>query len=363
MYRIFYTPTKYIQGSGALGLAGDLLARRYKTCFAVLDPGVEAMLREKLANAFAPDAHPGAPVLHSAVALGECCEEEIQRLSAMARKVEADIVIAAGGGKTVDIGKSVAAQLGVDSVIAPTIAASDAPTSSIAVMYTSDHVYKGAVRFPDNPYMILVDTEIIAQAPPRFLAAGMGDALATKIEAERCMQAMGKNLHGFMGTDSAMQLAIRAYDIILADGICAMCDVAEKKLSPAVEAVVEANILMSGIGWENCGVTIPHAFHGSLSPFHKFDKSMHGERVALGILLQLHYDGLTAEYQRLREFFARVGLPLTFKDISGGEEVTEKEMQEMCAFISRPESYAHSIPGGLNNDRLMNSLRYFASLA
>jgi glycerol dehydrogenase len=328
----------------------------------VLDPAIESGLRARLSKAFDQGAFPGAPALVAAPANGECCDEEIDRLTAKGKAANADVVIAAGGGKTVDIGKCVAARLKADSVIAPTIAASDAPTSSIAVMYTSDHAYQGSVRLPDNPYMILVDTEIIAQAPPRFLAAGMGDALATKIEAERCIQAGGKNLHGFMGTDSALQLAIRAYDIILSLGVRAMQDVEAKTVTPALEAVVEANILMSGVGWENCGLAFPHAFHGALTPHAKFDGSMHGERVALGILLQLHHDGLIDEYERLRDFFRKVGLPLAFRDISRGGPVTDDELCAIRAFMTRPASYAHNIPGGIVPDRLESSLRHFATL-
>jgi glycerol dehydrogenase len=353
---------KYIQGPGALGKAGELLSGRYASCFAVLDPVIEENLRGRLNGAFDKSAYPEAPAFTAVPAKGECCDEEIDRLTVMGMAAGADVVIAAGGGKTVDIGKSVAARLKADSVIAPTIAASDAPTSSIAVMYTSDHTYKGVVRFPDNPCMILVDTEVIAQAPARFLAAGMGDALATKIEAERCMQVLGKNLHGFMGTDSALQLAIRSYDVILAQGVCAMRDVEAGTVTPAVEAVVEANILMSGVGWENCGLVIPHAFHGALTPYSKFDKSMHGERVALGILLQLYYDGLIAEYECLRGFFSKVGLPLAFRDVSGGEPVAEDELDGICAFMMRPVSYVHNTPGGIDPGRLMAGLRHFAAL-
>ncbi|MDR0440104.1 MAG: glycerol dehydrogenase [Candidatus Accumulibacter sp.] len=353
---------KYVQGPGALGKAGELLSGRYTSCFAVLDPTIESDLRARLVSAFDKGSFSDAPAFTAVPAEGECCDEEIDRLAAIGKAANADVILAAGGGKTVDIGKCVAARLKADSVIAPTIAASDAPTSSIAVMYTREHTYKGVARLPDNPYMILVDSEIIAQAPARFLAAGMGDALATKIEAERCMQVLGKNLHGFTGTDSALQLAIRSYDLILAQGVCAMRDVRAKTVTPAVEAVVEANILMSGVGWENCGLAIPHAFHGALTPYAKFDGSMHGERVALGVLLQLHYDGLVAEYERLRGFFGEVGLPRAFRDVSGGQPVSDDELRGICAFMTRPVSYAHNVPGDVVPARLEASLRHLAAL-
>jgi glycerol dehydrogenase len=361
MHKIFYAPAKYLQGPGVFEKLGEVLAR-YASCFVVLDPAIEGMLRAKLAKAFDRNVFPGCPALTAAPAQGECCDEEIERLAAMAREAGADVIVAAGGGKTVDIGKAAAARLKAASVIVPTIAASDAPTSSIAIMYTSDHVYKGAVRFPDNPQLILVDTEIIAHAPPRFLAAGMGDALATRIEAERCMQAGGANLHGYTGTASALQLAKFAYDVILENGIAAMRDAAAHTVTPALEAVVEANILMSGVGWENCGLTIPHAFHGALTGIPKFDKAMHGERVALGVLIQLHYDGDDAEYERLRDFFRQVGLPVSFRDISDAVPITAEELATVRQFISRPVSYAHNLPGGLNTDRLLATMQYFAAL-
>lgn len=359
MNRILYTPTKYIQGPGCLKQAGEIL-KRYKTCFAVLDPGIKETLKGHLTEAFDKKASPDAPELVMAPAQGECCDEEIERLSSLAQKVEADVIIAAGGGKTVDIGKAVGAKLGIATVIAPTIAASDAPTSSISIMYTADHVYKGAVRFPDNPYMILVDTDIIVKAPARFLAAGMGDALATKVEAERCMKAGGKNLHGYTGTLAALQMAVYAYDLILKHGEEAMRDLRAKQTSPAFEAVVEANILMSGLGWENCGLTIPHAFHGAMTPIAKFDGAMHGERVALGVLIQLYYDEDTEELAKLTRFFKSVGLPTSFADIAGGAKITDEELAQATTIITKPGTYAHNIPGGLNSERLTTSMRYFA---
>lgn len=359
MFRILYTPTKYIQGPGCLGQAGDIL-KRYSACVAVLDPGIESVLRERLGAAFDKTTFPDAPDLVMHPALGDCCDEEIDRLADLAGKSGADVIVAAGGGKTVDIGKAVGAKLGIPSVIVPTIAASDAPTSSIAVMYTPNHVYKGVVRFADNPYMILVDTDIIANAPARFLAAGMGDALATKIEAQRCMKAGGKNLHGHTGTLAALQMAVYAYDIILEHGEEAMRDLKAKKPSAAFEAVVEANILMSGLGWENCGLTIPHAFHGALTPIAKFDGAMHGERVALGVLIQLHYDGETEELEKLTRFFKAVGLPTSFADIANGASPTEEELAEATAFISKPGTHAHNVPGGLDEKKLAASLWHFA---
>ncbi len=47
------------------------------------------------------------------------------------------------------------------------------------MIYTDEGVFQEYRFYPRNPELVLVDTQVIAQGPPRLLAAGMGDALAT----------------------------------------------------------------------------------------------------------------------------------------------------------------------------------------
>jgi glycerol dehydrogenase len=74
---------------------------------------------------------------------------------------------------------------GVPCIQVPTVASNDAPTASSCVVYDAQGVQAGVVSTTTNPNLVLVDTQIIAQAPVRTLAAGMGDALATYFEADR----------------------------------------------------------------------------------------------------------------------------------------------------------------------------------
>jgi len=76
-------------------------------------------------------------------------------------------------------GKIVADRLGIPVVVVPTIASTDAPCSACAVVYNEEGVVVRVEYQKRNPDLVLVDSEIIAQAPERFLVAGMGDALAT----------------------------------------------------------------------------------------------------------------------------------------------------------------------------------------
>ena len=71
----------------------------------------------------------------------------------------------------------------------PTVASSDAPCSALSVIYTEDGSFEQYRIYRKNPDLVLVDTQVIAQSPPRLLVAGMGDALATWFEAKTCVDA------------------------------------------------------------------------------------------------------------------------------------------------------------------------------
>jgi len=122
--------------------------------------------------------------------MGESSYEEIDRAVALLRTEEGpvDSVIAIGGGKCLDTGKSIAYRLSIPVVICPTIVSNDAPCAALSVIYAPEGVFKGIELFPSNPSMVVVDTRIIAHAPIRYLVSGMGDAMATWYEARTCIE-------------------------------------------------------------------------------------------------------------------------------------------------------------------------------
>lgn len=78
--------------------------------------------------------------------------------------------------------------MNVPVAIAPTIASTDAPCSALSVIYTDAGEFDRYLLLPHNPNMVIVDTQIVAGAPARLLAAGIGDALATWFEARLLTQ-------------------------------------------------------------------------------------------------------------------------------------------------------------------------------
>jgi glycerol dehydrogenase len=80
----------------------------------------------------------GARSIPIEVFRGECCEEELSRLSAAIAQMHADVLVGMGGGKTIDTAKIAADRASIPVVIVPTIASSDAPCSGCAVLYTKN---------------------------------------------------------------------------------------------------------------------------------------------------------------------------------------------------------------------------------
>src|SRR5207237_3651692 len=104
----------------------------------------------------------------------------------------------------------------------PTVASSDAPCSALSVVYTDEGVFQEYRIYRKNPDLVLVDTQVIAQSPPRLLVAGMGDALATWFEAKTCVEGSIRNMRGGASTRSAWALARLCYRTLLEDGADAL---------------------------------------------------------------------------------------------------------------------------------------------
>lgn len=101
---------------------------------------------------------------------------------------------------------------------------------------------QGAYFNYKNPDMVIVDTEIIAHAPTRTIVAGMGDALATFVEA-RCasLNPLGESSVRVRPTLTAMAIAEACTATILREGKAAIEAVENKRVDEHLEAVVEAN--------------------------------------------------------------------------------------------------------------------------
>src|SRR3990172_965803 len=173
MRKSFICPTKYVQGEDEILNLGYFIKTFGASALLIAHPDDVTRVKDKLD---ATATRLGVTFVESGFN-GECSRPEIQRLKEIATAQDCSCVIGLGGGKAIDTAKCVAE--GEALIIVPTIAATDAPTSHSAVLYTEDGAFDDYAYFKQSPSVVFVDTTVIANAPVRFLVSGMGDALST----------------------------------------------------------------------------------------------------------------------------------------------------------------------------------------
>jgi glycerol dehydrogenase len=217
----------------------------------------------------------------------ECTAATIAALTEAARAFQADAIVTIGGGKAIDSAKGAARARRLPIVVCPSAASSDAPTSRLIVRYDEQHRVAGVDMLARNPDAVIVDTDVIARAPKRLFAAGIGDALSKFFEVAQCERAQGTNGFGTRALPTALRMAAQTRETLYAAGAQAWRDVSEGRLTEAVEQVVEATVLHSGIGFESGGLSLAHALIRGLTAVPAMAANLHGELVAFGTLVQL----------------------------------------------------------------------------
>ena len=314
MSLLFCSPGRYIQGAGAIReigghavrLGSSALLVGGKTALSLAGPEIQASLADKNVACYQECFR------------GISSQSEIDRLVAIAVAKRADIVIAVGGGAAIDAGKAVSHALQTPVIVVPTTVATDAPCSALSVIYTDAGVFDRYLLLRRNPDCILVDSALIAQSPVRFLVAGMGDALATYWESDTCARSGRTNplTGGGNQTLATRALARLCYDTLLESGVQAKLAVSLGVVTPAVEAIVEANTLLSGLSSENGGHAGGHAVHNGLTTLAATKNKLHGEKVAFGVLVQLVMEGRPQkDISEVQGFCHAVGLPLCLADL------------------------------------------------
>jgi len=331
MRNVMIAPRKYVQGRNVLNEIGALVAPIGKKPMVLWDAKVKGIVGDAVLASF---KEAGTEVVDVDFA-GDSTKAEAERVAQIIRDTGADVAIAVGGGKTLDTAKAAAAATGAKMITVPTIASNDSPTSSYTVWYDDDGNCMGFESWGVNPDLVLVDSQVIANGPVSAFVAGMGDALGTWVEAEVCRQTRAPNLAGGHSTLVAMAIAELCYDVLMEHGVAAKRAVEKNVVTPAVEKVIEANVLMSGLGFESGGVCTAHMVANCLPSFPECHHLMHGHEVGFGVVTQLCLD----EYMdsdlmtSIVDWEVAVGLPVTFAEIglAGVGRDRLKVIGDICA--------------------------------
>jgi glycerol dehydrogenase len=357
MLKLMRAPARYVQGKDALLEFYQHTKELGRSFLFVCSKSGRRAAKPKIEQSFEGT---GARLVYETFG-GISSIGEIERMRKIVRAQGIDVVVAVGGGSAIDTAKATAHYEQKPIVIVPTIASTDAPCTGLSVIYNDDGSFSTYLFYPANPDAVIVDSSVISKAPVRFLVAGMGDALATYVEARACDKTNAANLVGGHITRSAMALCRLCYDTLIADGLKARVAVGQGLLTPAVENVIEANTYLSGVGADNGGLAAAHSVHNGFTALEECGGYMHGELVNMGTVVQLVIENAAdKELMEVIAFSRSVGLPVTFGEI-GIKDVSRLVIaaEKACA----PGETIHNMPGDVTPAQLCDAMMAADALA
>jgi glycerol dehydrogenase len=326
--RAFGAPSRYIQGRYELNNL-----RSYADSFgSKLLIVIDTFFYEEYSKKFEEMYREGGSEVRTLEFSGEIYAEKIDDFADQVRDFSPNVVAGMGGGKTMDTAKALADIFHAATIVIPTTASTDAPCIGLSVLYTKEGEHVGARHYIKNPDLVLLDTEILVQAPIRFLSAGMGDALSTYIETRANLASSSPNYvwSGFASTLAVEALAKTCHQTVLTKGVSAYYAAKNHLCTKDFEDVVEANTLLSGLGVQNSSCAGAHSIAEGLEIIPECRKLLHGEAVAFGNLVQLVMEGRDSkEIQQIYDLYKIVHLPMTFKDL-GIENISEEDIMKIA---------------------------------
>ncbi|WP_175857710.1 glycerol dehydrogenase [Burkholderia anthina] len=308
---IFGSPGRYVQGKGVLGNIGEYIRTCAPKALILCDAYMSTRVGPEVKASC--DAH-GVQWCWFEFS-GELTEDWVRATAGDAARANAGVVVAIGGGKALDAGKALADQSDCRLITVPTAASNDAPTSKNYVLYDDAHQMVAVRHMKKSPDYVVVDTAVLARAPKHFLVAGIGDALTKYFEAEQCMRVHGTNLFGTPPAWSAYVLARECHALLREHAEAVLATLPEPN-DARFERLIEATLLMSGLGFESGGLSIAHSMTRGLSKIPLPTSALHGLQVAYALMVQLHLEARPADFvDDLLAFYRRIGLPATLREL------------------------------------------------
>ncbi|MFR0595951.1 glycerol dehydrogenase [Limosilactobacillus mucosae] len=351
---MFGSPASYLQGSDVLFKSAEYLARLGNRVLLLAGPTSLKIVGNELGDYLINNDFTVTKVEFN----GESSDTEIKRVTKIGLDNHVEMVIGLGGGKTIDAAKAIADNLSAKTVIMPTVASTDAPCSRLSVIYQDSGEFDHYRFYNQNPDLVMVDTKVIATAPAKLLACGMADAMATNVEAQAVKKSHGLNMLGEHQTLVGLAIAQECENTLFKFGDEAYAAAITHTDTKAFDRIIEANTLMSGVGFESGGLAAAHAINDALSvldgPVH--DK-LHGEKVAFGILTQLMLEG--ADTERFEKYFAflkKLHLPTNFVEL-GIEDPSDENLLKVGQAACAPNDTMNRMPFEVVPQDVVNAMR------
>jgi glycerol-1-phosphate dehydrogenase [NAD(P)+] len=322
--RLIPSPVVVDINGGALADLSRLLADQRISTSGKLAVAVSAGSGLRLQERLAPEL-PGAdwyPVDGGTI-------DAAVRLADAMRGKRYDAVVGLGGGKIIDVTKYAAARVGLPMVAVATNLSHDGICSPVSTLDNDNG--RGSYGVP-TPIALVIDLDVIREAPARYVRAGIGDAvsnLSALADWELSHRETGEPIDGLAAAmaRSAGESVLRHPGGIGDDDFL---------------TTLSEGLVLSGIAMTISGDTRPssgacHEISHAFDLLHPRRAAAHGEQVGLGAAFAMHLRGAYEEAGTIAEVLRRHGLPVLPEEIG----FTEPEFVAAVRFApqTRPGRY------------------------
>ncbi len=277
---------------------------------------------------------------------GECSLVEIEAITKLMKEQEYDGIIGVGGGKVLDLTKSVSHLSNRPSILIPTLASNCSPWTPVSVIYDEFGTFSRFDIYPSSASLVLVEPKILLDAPINMFIAGIADTLAKWYEADVQMAGIeNKSVPLEISYYSAKQCKT----ILLQHSEGAINAVKTRSLNDDFVKVVETIIMLGGMvggfGDHYGRIAGAHSIHNGLTIIEETHHALHGEKVAYGILVQLVLEGKIKEVEQLLPFYHKLELPISLTEL-GITAIDENVIWRIAEKSTAPEESIHVMPIG-----------------
>jgi len=308
-------PAHVVTGSGAINEMPALVKKlgfqnvaifTGPTVYSIVGRYVEEMLE---------DAHVDVSVFMVLDSSVQDVENSLQNL----REAGADLAVAVGGGKVIDVTKYISYQLNRRFMSVPTTVSHDGIASPAVSLKNVENYPVSSFTRP--PIAIIADVDVISSSPRRLLASGFGDIIGKFTSVRDAM--LAQKIKGEYVGGYSLSLAYMSASMIARNStLIAKGD--REGVSILVEAAISCGVAMSIAGSSRPCSGSEHLFSHALDIVCPEKKSLHGEQVGVGTIMMAYLHGLN--WRRIRRLLRRVGAPVTARELGVPPEAVVKAL-------------------------------------